>query len=69
MVRCVMTLIIYVRRNMKWMMTLTFCMFPFIKILRIKYTYGYMNQLMAQNIFFISNRMGEIGGLFRTKGI
>ena len=70
-----MTIIIDLGRNMKWTMTLNLCLVPLNKISKIKYKYGSLNQPMAQNILwrltilFISQIMGNIGGLFRAKGI
>ena len=75
MLRYVMTLILAVGRNMKWMMTLNLYLMPLKKILEINYKYGSLKQPMAKNIlwrvtiFFISQRMGERGGLFRAKVI
>ena len=50
MVRSVMTLILAVGRNMKWTMTLNLCMMFLNKTAEIKYTYGSLNQPMAQKI-------------------
>ena len=69
----VMTLIISVGGNIKWMMTLTLFLVPLNKILKLKYIYGSMNQPMAQNIslrvttMFIYHIMSDRGGLFRAK--
>ena len=74
-VRYVMTLIIYVCRNMKLMITIILCMTPLHKILEINYTYGYLKQQMEKNILwrvtiiFISQIIGERGGLLRAKVI
>ena len=71
----VVTLIISVGGNMKWMMTLTLFLMPLNKILKIKYIYVSMNQPMAQNILlrvttmFIYHIMSDRGGLFRAKVI
>ena len=57
------------------MMKLNLCMMLLKKILDINYTYGYLKQPMAKNIWwgvpilFISQIMGERGVLFITKGI
>ena len=40
----VMTLILAVGRNMKWMMKLNLCLIPSDKILEINYTCGYLKQ-------------------------
>ena len=50
MVRSMMTMILAVGRNIKWTMTLNLCLMPLNKTSEIKYTYGYLNQPMAQNI-------------------
>ena len=49
-VRSVMTLILAVGSNIKWMMTLTLCLMPLYKIIETKYIYRSLRQPMAQNI-------------------
>ena len=51
-VRSVMTLVQSVGSNMKWIATLTHFLIPLIQIVFIKYTYGFLNQPMAQNILW-----------------
>ena len=73
MVRYVMTLILAVVRNMKFMMTLNLCLIPLKKILEINYTYGSLKQptkkdiLWRVTIIFISQRMSDRDGLFIAK--
>ena len=73
MVRHVMTLILDVGRNIKWMVTIDLYMIPLKKILYINYTYGYLKQPVSKKILwkvtilFIYQRMGERGGLLRPK--
>ena len=68
MVIYVMTLILSVGRNKKWIMTLNLCLIPLKKILEINYTYGSLNILLRiKKILFIYQRMGEKGGVFRAK--
>ena len=50
MVRYVVTLILAMGRNMKFITTLTLFLIALKKILDIIYIYGYLNQPMAQNI-------------------
>ena len=47
MVNSVMTLIVDLGRNVKWMMTLTLFLTPFKITVDIKCTYGYLNQLIT----------------------
>ena len=74
MVRYVMTIILALGRNMKWIMTLTLCMMPMNKILYIIYIYGSLNQPMDKKILwsvtklFIYQIMGYRGVLFIVKG-
>ena len=74
MVRYVMTMILVVVRNIKFMMTLNIFMIPLNKILEINYTYGSLKQptkkyiLWRVTIIFISQRMGDRDGLFIAKG-
>ena len=49
-VRYVMTLILYLGKNMKFMVTLTIYSIPLNKILRIIYIYGYLDQPMVKKI-------------------
>ena len=69
--KSVMNLIITVGINMKCMMTIYLCLIYLNKIVEIKYTYGFLNQPMAQNklcrvtILFICHRMGGRNRLFR----
>ena len=57
------------------MMTLNICMVPLKKIIEINYKCGSLKQPMAKNIlcrvtiFFICQKMGERGGVFRAKEI
>ena len=51
MVIYVMTLILSVGRNMKFMMTLDLCLITLKKIIEIKYTYGSLKK-MAKNILW-----------------
>ena len=61
MIIYVMTLIIAVGRNMKFIITLNLCLMPLKKILEINYTYGYLKQpteknlVEGNNIFYISD--------------
>ena len=74
MIIYVMTLILDVGRNMKFMMKLNLCMISLKKILWINYTYGSLKQPTEKNIlwrvtiFFISQRMDDRDGLFVAKG-
>ena len=74
MLRYLMALIIAVGMNMKWMMTLNLCLMFLKNILELNYTYGSLKQPITKNIlrgvtiFFISQRMGESGGLLTEKG-
>ena len=69
-----MNMILAVGRSMKWMMKIYLCLMPLNKILEINYAYISLTQPMAKNIlwrvniFFTSQRMDDIGGLFRAKG-
>ena len=73
MVKYVMSLILAVRRNIKWVMILNICMIQLKKIQEINYTYGYLKRPMAKNIlwrvtiFYISQIMGERGRFFIEK--
>ena len=74
MVIHVMNLIIDIERNIKCILTLNLCLIPKNKIIEINYTYGSLKQPTTKNILwrvtilFISQRKGERGGLFRSKG-
>ena len=63
----VITMIIFVWKNMKWMMTLNLYLISLKKILHINYTYVSLKQPTAKNILwrvtilFISQRMDERG--------
>ena len=68
-----MNLILDLGRSMKWMMTLNLYLIPLKKILEIYYTYESLTQPMGKDILwrvpiiFISQRMDERGGLFKSK--
>ena len=74
MVRYVMTLILAVGRNMKFIMTLNLCLIPLKEIPEINYAYGSRKQptekyiLWRVTIFFISQIMGDRDGLFIAQG-
>ena len=55
MVRYVITLIIYLCRKMKWMITLNLCMITLNKILEINYKYGSLKQPMEKYILWRAN--------------
>ena len=70
----VMTLIISMGGNIKWVMKINICLIPLKEILEINYSYGYLKQPKLQKYLvecerlFICQIMVERGGLLRSKG-